>query len=72
MTASLVENEKLHFWYFNLDPALNPDNLAFTPVSGAAAVSGIDTGADESNRAGRPIRHRIRLQSGQHHQLRQQ
>jgi hypothetical protein len=52
MTASLVENEKLHFWYFNLDPALNPDSLVFTPVSGADVVSGIDTGADAFTRAG--------------------
>jgi hypothetical protein len=52
MTASLVENEKLHFWYFNLIPALDPNNLVFTPVSGAEVVSGIDTGADEFNRAG--------------------
>jgi hypothetical protein len=52
MTASLVENEKLHFWYFNLVPALNPDSLVFTPVSGADVVSGIDTGADGFTRAG--------------------
>lgn len=33
-------------WAFNLDPALNPDNLTFTHVSGDVAT-GIFTGANE-------------------------
>ncbi len=45
--GGLVDGEFLSRWYFNLDPALNPNSLSFAVVDTSAVASlGISTGAD--------------------------